>query len=257
MKNLFLFFFSLSLLLPLPAEKLVVGASAVPHAEILEFIKPRLAAAGIDLEIKVFTDYLQPNVQLVEKRLDANFFQHRPFLDAFNAGKGTQLVTIAGIHIEPFGIYSKKLKALAEVKEGSTVAIPNDPSNSGRALLLLEHSGLLKLKTGHGPLPTLKEIAENPTKLKIRELEAAMLPRVLNQVDLALINTNYALEAKLDPMHDALVREDAQSPYVNFLVARPDNRDRPALQKLAAELTRPEVKEFIQQKYKGAVVPAF
>jgi D-methionine transport system substrate-binding protein len=193
----------------------------------------------------------------VEKRLDANFFQHRPFLDAFNAGKGTQLVTIVAVHIEPFGAYSRKVKTLDDLKPGATVAIPNDPSNSGRALLLLEHSGLLKLNANHGELPAVKDIAENTKKLKIRELEAAMLPRVLGQVNLALINTNYALEAKLDPSHDALVREDANSPYANFLVARPDNRDDAAIAKLAAALTTPEVKTFIQEKYKGAVVPAF
>lgn len=257
MKSLLLLLISISLLLSLRAEKLVVGASAVPHAEILEFVKPRMAELGVELEIKIFTDYLQPNVQLVEKQLDANFFQHRPFLNAFNAGRGTHLVTIVAVHIEPFGVYSRKIKALTDLQPGATIAIPNDPSNSGRALLLLERSGVLKLKPGHRELPTIKDIVGNTKKYVIRELEAAMLPRILDQVDLALINTNYALEAKLDPVNDALAREGPNSPYANFLVARPDNSNPAAIAKLAGALTKPDVKAFIKEKYKGAVVPAF
>lgn len=239
------------------ADKLTVGATAVPHAELLEFVKPALAKQGVDLEIKVFTDYVQPNVQVAEKRLDANFFQHKPYLDEFNKGKGTNLVSVAGVHVEPFGAYSQKVKKLAELKEGATVAIPNDATNGGRALLLLAKAGLITLKDANNILATAKDIASNPKKLKFRELEAATLPRVLNQVDLALINTNYALEAKLNPSKDALAIEGGESPYVNILVSRADNKDSAALKKLAAALTTPEVKKFILEKYKGAVVPAF
>ncbi|HCN46324.1 MAG TPA: methionine ABC transporter substrate-binding protein [Pseudomonas sp.] len=238
-------------------EKLVVAATPVPHAEILELIKPTLAKEGVDLEIKVFTDYVQPNVQVDQKRLDANYFQTLPYLKNFNEGKGTHLETVIGVHVEPFGGYSKKVKSLAELKEGATVAIPNEGSNSGRALLLLQKAGLITLKDPQNALATPKDIAENPKKLKFRELESAMLPRVLDQVDLDMINTNYALEAGLNPAKDALVIEGSDSPYVNFLVARPDNKDSDAIQKLAKALTSPEVKTFIEKKYSGAVLPAF
>ncbi|HAW25880.1 MAG: MetQ/NlpA family ABC transporter substrate-binding protein [Gammaproteobacteria bacterium] len=239
------------------ADELNVAATAVPHAEILEFVKPQLAKQGVDLEVKVFTDYVQPNIQVSEKRLDANFFQHQPYLDEFNKGKGTELVSVAGVHIEPFGAYSSKHKSLDELPKGATVVIPNDATNGGRALLLLQKAGVITLKDGAGITATPKDIAENPKNIKIRELEAATLPRVLTQVDLALINTNYALEAKLNPTEDALFIEGNDSPYVNILVARPDNKDSAAMQKLIEALHSEEVKQFINEKYKGAVVPAF
>ncbi|MCT8964812.1 MetQ/NlpA family ABC transporter substrate-binding protein [Pseudomonas veronii] len=238
-------------------EKLIVAATPVPHAEILELVKPTLAKEGVDLEIKVFTDYVQPNVQVAEKRLDANYFQTLPYLENFNKGKGTNLVTVVGVHVEPFGGYSKKIKNIFELKDGATVAIPNEGSNSGRALLLLQKAGVITLKDPTNALATPKDIASNPKNLKFKELESALLPRVLDQVDLDLINTNYALEAGLNPARDALIIEDAKSPYVNFLVARPDNKDSAAIQKLAKALTSPEVKAFIEKKYNGAVVPAF
>lgn len=238
-------------------EKLVVAATPIPHAEILELVKPTLAKEGVDLEIKVFTDYVQPNTQVAEKRLDANYFQTLPYLENFNKGKGTNLVTVIGVHVEPIGVYSKKIKNISELKDGATVAIPNEGSNSGRALLLLQKNGLITLKDPSNALSTPKDIASNPKHLKFKELESALLPRVLDQVDLDVINTNYALEAGLNPAKDALIIEDAKSPYVNFLVARPDNKDSDAVQKLAKALTSPEVKAFIEKKYNGAVVPAF
>ncbi|QXI28645.1 MetQ/NlpA family ABC transporter substrate-binding protein [Pseudomonas vanderleydeniana] len=239
------------------AETLSVAASPVPHAEILEFVKPTLAKEGVDLKIKVFTDYVQPNVQVAEKRLDANFFQHQPYLDEFNKSKGTHLVSVAGVHIEPLGAYSNKYKKLEDLPGGATVVIPNDATNGGRALLVLEKAGLIKLKDAHNILSTPKDIAENPKDLKFRELEAATIPRVLTQVDLALINTNYALEAKLDPAKDALFIEGKDSPYVNILVGRPDDKDSDAMKKLVTALHSPEVKAFILEKYKGSIVPAF
>ncbi|WP_371359603.1 MetQ/NlpA family ABC transporter substrate-binding protein [Pseudomonas sp. KT_2_4] len=238
-------------------EKLVVAATPIPHAEILELIKPTLAKEGVDLQIKVFTDYVQPNVQVAEKRLDANYFQTLPYLENFNKGKGANLITVVGVHVEPFGGYSKKIKKIEDLKDGATVAIPNEGSNSGRALLLLQKAGVITLKDPTNALATPKDIASNPKNLKFKELESALLPRVLDQVDLDLINTNYALEAGLNPAKDALIIEDAKSPYVNFLVARPDNKDSDAIQKLAKALTSPEVKTFIEKKYNGAVVPAF
>lgn len=239
------------------ADSLSVAATTVPHAEILEFVKPALAKEGVELKIKVFTDYVQPNVQVAEERLDANFFQHQPYLDEFNKSRGTELVSIAGVHVEPFGAYSSKVKNLSELNEGAQVVIPNDATNGGRALLLLQKTGLISLKPEAGITATVKDIADNPKNLKIRELEAATLPRVLNQVDLALINTNYALEAKLNPTRDALAIEGSDSPYVNILVVRADRKDDAALQKLAKALNSAEVKTFITEKYQGAVVPAF
>ena len=239
------------------AESLSVAATAVPHAELLEFVKPTLAKEGVELDIKVFTDYVQPNVQVAEKRLDANFFQHQPYLDEFNKSRKTDLVSVAGIHVEPFGAYSSKIKTLDELPEGANVVIPNDATNGGRALLLLQKAGIIKLKPEAGILATPKDIVENPKNIKVRELEAATLPRVLTQVDLALINTNYALEAKLNPSNDALAIEGSESPYVNILVTRSDNKDSEAVQKLAKALQSEDVKAFINDKYKGAVVPAF
>jgi len=239
------------------AETLNVAATPVPHAEILEVVKPLLASQGVELQVRVFTDYVQPNLQVQQKRLDANFFQHQPYLDEFNASRKTGLVSVAGVHIEPFGAYSSKLKTLDQLPDGASVAIPNDATNGGRALLLLAKAGLITLKDGAGITATPKDIVANPKHIRVRELEAATLPRVLKQVDLALINTNYALEAGLNPAKDALAIEGSDSPYVNILVARPDNQDSAAMQKLAQALHSPEVKAFIAEKYKGAVLPAF
>lgn len=237
--------------------KIQVAATPVPHAEILEFVKPKLAEQGVELDVRVFTDYVQPNVQVAEKRLDANFFQHQPYLDEFNASRKTSLVTVAGIHIEPFGAYSRTLKSLDQLPDGAKVAIPNDATNGGRALLLLQTAGVIKLREDAGITAVPRDIVENPKHIQIREMEAAMLPRVLTQVDLALINTNYALEAKLNPTTDALAIEGAESPYVNILVTREDNKDDEAIQKLVKALQTDEVKTFIEEKYKGAVIPAF
>ena len=239
------------------AGDLSVAATPVPHAEILEFVKPALAKEGVNLKVKVFTDYIQPNVQVAEKRLDANFFQHKPYLDEFNKAKGTHLVSVGAVHLEPLGAYSSKFKKLEDLPSGANVVIPNDATNGGRALLLLAKNGLITLKDPTHILSTIKDITGNDKKLKFRELEAATLPRVLTQVDLALINTNYALEAKLNPEKDALVIEGSDSPYVNILVARPDDKDSADMKTLVDALHTPQVKAFINEKYKGAIVPAF
>ncbi|MCS4230145.1 D-methionine transport system substrate-binding protein [Stenotrophomonas maltophilia] len=240
-----------------PSQKLIVAATAVPHAEILEVVKPMLKEQGVDLDVRVFNDYVQPNDQLVQKQVDVNYFQTEPYLDAYNRDRKSDLVTVAGVHIEPFGAYSRKVKSLDELREGADVVIPNDPSNNSRALILLHNAGVIQLQDPKNALATQRDIIANPKNLKFRELDSAMLPRVLDQVDLALINTNYALDAGLNPTQDALAIESKDSPYVNFLVARPDNKDDPRVQKLAQALTSPQVKEFIAQKYKGAVLPAF
>jgi D-methionine transport system substrate-binding protein len=238
------------------AAPLLVGATAVPHAEILEVVKPILAAEGVPIEIKVFNDYVQPNVQLSEKRLDVNYFQTKPYLDEFNIARGADLLTVAGVHVEPLGIYSKKHTTLAEIPNGAQVILPNDASNTGRALLLLQGAGLITLRDPSNPLQTVRDIATNPKGLKFQEVEAATIPRILPQVDAAVINTNYALDAGLKPKTDALSLEGADSPYVNYLVARPDNQNDPRVQALANALRSQAVKDFIAKKYDGAVIPA-
>lgn len=241
------------------AETLSVAATPVPHAELLEFVKPTLKKEGVDLKVRVFNDYVQPIQATADKAIDANFFLHRPYLDTYNKEHKTDIVPVpdAEVHVEPFGMYSRKIKKLDDLKDGATVVIPNDPSNGGRALLLLQKAGLITLKDPTNLLATSRDLADNPRKLKFRELEAAFLPRALDDADLALINTNYALAAGLQPTKDALVLEGADSPYVNIVTARPDNAASPAIAKLMKALRSPEVKKFIEDKYKGAIVPAF
>ncbi|MGV8919614.1 MAG: MetQ/NlpA family ABC transporter substrate-binding protein [Pseudomonas sp.] len=240
-------------------ETLTVGASAMPQAEILEVVKPLLAKDGIDLQVTVFSDYIQPNVQLEAKALDANFFQNQPALDKFNKEQGTDLVAVAKVYVDPQGIYSGTYKSnrFDDLPDGSRVALPNDPNNEGRALLLLSNAGLITLKDP-GTLPaTPSDIADNPKHLLFSELEASTLPRVLTTVDLTVINANYARAVDMDPTKDALFIEGSGSPYVNLLVARTDNRDSIAMQKFVAALHSPEVRQFIVEKYQGAFVPAF
>ena len=238
---------------------LKVAASSVPHAEILNFVKPQLKAEGIDLQVREFSDYIQPNAAVEDKQLDANYFQHQPYLDSYNKDRKSSIVAVPNgkVHIEPFGAYSKRIKAVSELKEGALIAIPNDPSNTGRALLLLQSQGLIELKDPKSLTPTPLDIVKNPKKLKFKELEAPLLPRALADVDLALINTNYAIEAKLNPTKDALFIEGADSPYTNIVVARKDRANGADIAKLMNALHTPDVKKFIQEKYKGAVVPAF
>ncbi|MFB5677089.1 MetQ/NlpA family ABC transporter substrate-binding protein [Paenibacillus terreus] len=237
--------------------ELKVGASAVPHAEILEAIKPELEKQGVRLQVVTFNDYVQPNVQLFDKQLDANFFQHQPYLDSENKARGMNLVPVVPVHVEPMGAYSQKYKSVDEIPDGAIVGIPNDATNGGRSLMLLAKQGLITLKDNTDINSTIADITANPKKLDIREADAAILPRQLPDLDLAIINTNYALEANLNPTKDALFIEDKDSPYANLLVARPDNKDSEGIQLLAKALQSDAVKKFIEDKYKGAIVPAF
>ena len=240
------------------AKVLKIGATPVPHAEILEIVKPILAKQGIDLQVVEFSDYVQPNLALNDKELDANFFQHEPYLDNFiSEHKDVKLVNAVGIHIEPMGIYSKKVKKLDELKDGASIAIPNDPTNGGRSLMLLEKAGLLKLKDGVGVKATVQDITSNPKNLKFQEVEAAQVPRTLDDVDAAVINTNFAMQVNLVPTKDAMFMEDKTSPYVNIIAVRAGDQDRPEIQALLKALKSDEVKNFINEKYKGAIVPAF
>lgn len=236
--------------------KLVVAASPVPHAEILEFVKPYLKEKGVDLEVKVFTDYVQPNVAVTEGKADANFFQHIPYLTAYNKDHGTNIIPGFEVHIEPFAAYSTKYKKLEDLPKGALVAIPNDPANTARALLLLQQAGLITLKDPNDILATERAIVDNPKKLKIKSFEAANLPRVLNDVDLDLINANYALKAGLNPVKDSLVYE-LKGPYANLIAYLPERKDSPEIKLLEQALNRQEVKDFILTKYSGTIVPVF
>lgn len=234
-----------------------VAATPVPHGEILNEIKPLLAKEGIDLKIIEFTDYVKPNLALADKEVDATFHQHIPFLDKFNAEHGTKLISAAKIHVEPMGVYSHKVKDLNSLANGAKVAIPNDPSNGGRALVILQSAGLISLKDGGNVSSTVQDIVKNDKNLQFVELEAAQVPRSLDDTDIAVINTNFALEAGLNPLKDALFLEAKDSPYANILAIREGDESRPEIQKLVKALQSPEVKKFIEDKYKGAILPSF
>lgn len=232
-----------------------VGATPIPHAEILEQVKPILAKEGYTLEIVEFTDYVTPNTALAEGQLDANFFQHIPYLKKTNSEKNYNLDYTVKVHLEPMGVYSSKLKKLSDIKNGAEIAIPNDPTNAARALRVLESEGLIKVKAGD--LVTELDITDNPKALKIKELDAPQLPRALKDVDAAVINTNYALEAKLNPLKDALALESKDSPYANVLAVKKSDKEKPYIKALSKALNSPEIKKFIEDKYKGNIVPAF
>ena len=234
-----------------------VGATPVPHAEILNIVKPMLAKEGVTVEIVEMTDYVIPNTAVADKQLDANFFQHKPYLDKFCAERNLKLSSVAAIHIEPMGVYSKKVKSLNELQNGAEVAIPNDPTNGGRALMLLAKQGVITLKDGVTITASVADIVANPKNIKITELEAPQLPRVLDDVAIAVINTNFAMEADLVPLRDAIAMEDKDSPYANILVVRTGDESRPEIQKLVKALTSPEVKKFIEEKYKGSIAATF
>ncbi|MBB2740410.1 UNVERIFIED_ORG: D-methionine transport system substrate-binding protein [Microbispora rosea subsp. rosea] len=237
---------------------LKVGVSPVPHAQILKYVADNLAAAkGLKLEIVEFSDYVQPNLQLQDGQLDANYFQHKPYLDDFNASKGTKLSFVAPVHLEPLGLYSRKVKDLASLPQGGTVAVPNDATNLGRALKLLADNGVVTLKDGVGTAATERDVTGNPRNLTFRPLEAAQLPRSLDDVDAAVINGNYALEANLNPSSDALVLEKAEgNPYANGLVVAQGHESDPRVKTLVGLLTGPEVKKYIEDTFKGSVIPA-
>ncbi|MDY3113893.1 MAG: MetQ/NlpA family ABC transporter substrate-binding protein [Helicobacter sp.] len=238
------------------SEKIIVGATPEPHAAILEQIKPLLAQDGITLEIKEFTDYVTPNKSLADGSLDANFFQHKPYLDSFNAEHKTNLVSVAGIHLEPMGVYSNKIKSLDELKEGDVISLPNDPSNGARALRILEANGILKLQDGVA-LVSIQDIIENPKKLKFKEMDAPQLARALGDVSASVINTNFALLAGLNPLNNAIAIEGSDSPYVNILVVKSGNENNENTLKLIKALQSDVVKTFIQEQYKGAILPSF
>ncbi len=234
-----------------------VAASPTPHAEILEQVVDVLAEQGIDLQIHEYGDYVVPNTAVEEGEEDANYFQHIPYLESFNEKEGTHLVSVGGIHIEPMGVYAGKTASLEELPDGAEIAVPNDPTNEGRALLLLEAQGLIKLADSSNLEATPNDIVENPKNLTFKELEAAMIPNAVDEVDLSVINVNYALEAGFNPTEDALAIEDANSPYVNIVAVKEGNENNPAVLALVEALQSDTVRDFINETYGGAVVPAF
>lgn len=245
----------------LAGTTLKVAASPTPHAEILNVAKEVLAEQGIDLEVVEFSDYVQPNLVTESGEVDANYFQHTPYLDSFNEENGTHLVSVGAVHYEPFGIYPGKSDDLANIADGATIAVPNDTTNEARALLLLQQEGLIKLADGAGITATAKDIVENPKNLQIKELEAANIPNALKDVDIACINGNYAQAAGLSVEKDALAVEATDSlaaeTYANVLVVKDGNQDSEKIQALAKALKSDAVRDFINKTYEGAVVPVF
>ncbi len=236
-----------------------IAASATPHAEILEQVKPLLEKEGFKLEITVFDDYVQPNEVVESGEFDANYTQHLPYLNSFNKEKGTHIVSVGGIHYEPFGIYPGKKNSLDEIAEGDTIAVPNDTTNEARALLLLQDNGLLKLKEGAGLEATINDIAENPYKIKFQELEAAQVSRVVDEVSYVVLNGNYALEAGFTVNKDALTYEktdsEAAKTYVNIIGVKEGNENNEGIQALVKLLKSDEIKKYINDTYNGAVIP--
>lgn len=237
-------------------EKLKVGATPVPHADILKFVQPQLQKEGVDLVLIEFSDYVQPNLALADKDLDANFFQHKPYLESFAGERKLKLVSAGAVHIEPMGVYSSKYKNL-DLKKGSKIGIPNDPTNGGRALKVLEAAGLLKMDPKVGIKGTPLDIIENPKNIRIVEVEAASLPRALVDLDAAVINSNFALSGNLNPVKDSLVMEQKDSPYANIVAVRQGDESKESIQKLMKVLRSEGTRKFIMDKYQGAVVPAF
>lgn len=238
-------------------KKVVIGVSPAPHKEIAEKAKEILEKDGIELEIKEFDDYVTPNTSLEEKDIDLNFFQHIPYLENFNKERGTKIVSLGGVHIEPLGVYSKKYKSLDELKDGDEVIIPNDATNGARALKLLEENNVIKLKENAGLEATEKDIAENPKNLKFTPVEAATIPRAYEDAALAVINSNYALEANLSPKKDAIATEKAEgNPFANVIAAREADKDNETYKKVVQAFQSDEVRKYIEEKFDGEIIPA-
>ena len=231
-----------------------IGATPGPHAQILEAVKPIALKRGLDLKVVEFSDYVAPNAALTAGEIDANSFQHGPYLDNQRADRGYKIEPVARTVNFPIGVYSKKHKSFDQVAAGSTLAIPNDPTNGGRALLLLQDKGVLKLRPDVGLKPTVADIVENPRRLKFVEIDAAQAPRVLDDVAAAVVNTNYATQAGLKPVRDAILREDPKGPYVNLIAVRAEDKDKPWVKALVGSYHSPEVKAFVEETFGGAVL---
>jgi D-methionine transport system substrate-binding protein len=239
-----------------PDSNLTIGATPTPHGELLDLIKDDLAAKGYNLKVVIYNDYVQPNEALIAGDLDANYFQHIPYLES-NETWSKALENAFGVHVEPLGLYSNKFKSIMEIPSGATVAIANDPSNGGRGLLLLQANGLITLRSGAGLMATVPDISSNPKNLQFRELDAAQLPRALGDVDAVIINGNYALDAGLNPIRDSLILEGADSPYVNIVVVKKGNENAAKTLALKEALLSQKIKDYINNKWSGSVVATF
>lgn len=238
-------------------NKIIIGVSPTPHAEIIENLKEDFENEDLDVEIVNFDDYVQPNIQLDSNDLDANFFQHKPYFDSFTKEHNLDLEVLGYIHLEPMAVYSTKFKSIDEVTDGSEVIIPNDPSNGSRALLLLEKNGLIKLKDKENIMSTEKDITENPKNLKFIPMDAQNIPRSYEDAELGIINSNFAIPAGLNPYKDSLAIEDEDSPYANLIAVKKGNAQQEKFQKFLKVLQSEKNKTFIEEKYKGAIIPAF
>ncbi|MDL0088673.1 MetQ/NlpA family ABC transporter substrate-binding protein [Campylobacter gastrosuis] len=237
-------------------KTIVVGVSPVPHAQILEVVKPKLKEQGYELVISEITDYSIPNIATNDGDLDANFFQHEPYLNEHNKNRNTDLVKVVAVHLEPLGFYSNKIKNINELKDNATIAIAHDPTNGNRALRILQNAGLITLDES-AVLATPADIVKNPKGLKFVEIEGALIPRSLNDVDLAAISTNFVLDMGLNPSKDALIIEGTNSPYANIIATKRGNENSPKIKALSKAVTSDEVRNFINERYKGAVLPVF
>lgn len=238
-------------------KPLKIGVTAGPHAQIFEQVKKIAEKDGLKIQIVEFSDYVQPNAALAAGDLDANSYQHKPYLDQQVKDRGYRIVPVGYTVNFPIGIYSKKVKNLKELKEGARIGIPNDPTNGGRVLLVFQDQGLIKLKADAGLKATPLDVVDNPKKIKFVEVDAAQLPRTLDDLDASAINTNYALSAGLAPGKDAIAQESAKSPYVNLLAVREQDKDKPWVAKLVKAYHSDEVRQFVQTEFKGAVIAGF
>ncbi|MFJ6209274.1 MetQ/NlpA family ABC transporter substrate-binding protein [Lysinibacillus sp. NPDC092081] len=238
-------------------HKIVVGVTSGPHEQIAEVAAKVAKEKGLEVELKTFSDYVLPNTSLAEGDLDVNSYQHKPFLDAFNKDHNTDLVPVGKTILTPMGIYSEKYKSLEDVPDGATFGLPNDPTNGARALFVLQEAGYIKLKDGADLTASIRDVEENKKNLKFIELEAAQIPKQLSEVDIAAINTNFALEAGIDPKKDSILLESTDSPYVNYIAVRAENKDDPTIKKFVEAYQSDEVRKFIEEEFKGAIIPSW
>ncbi|MGM8213131.1 MetQ/NlpA family ABC transporter substrate-binding protein [Virgibacillus sp. W0430] len=241
----------------LSEDKLVIGTTSGPQEQILEVAKEVAAEEGLEIELKVFSDYILPNTALAEGELDVNCYQHEPFLAAFNEDHGTDLTTVGKTILNPMGVYSEKYDSFDAIPEGALFGLPNDPTNGARALFILEEAGYITLADDNKENATIHDIKENPKNLEFIELEASQIPKQLPELDAAAINTNYALESGLVPTDDSIILESTDSPYVNYIVTRTENKDDPVVEKLVNAYQSDKVKQFIEEEFQGSMIPSW
>jgi len=238
-------------------DKIVVGVTSGPHEQIAEVVAKVAKENGLEVELKTFSDYVLPNTSLAEGDLDVNSYQHKPFLETFNKDHNTDLVPVGKTILNPLGIYSEKYKSFDDVPDGATFGLPNDPTNGARALFVLQDAGYIKLKDGADLTASIRDVEENKKNFKFIELEAAQIPKQLSEVDVAAINTNFALDAGINPKKDSILLESTDSPYVNYIAVRAENEDDPTIKKFVEAYQSDEVRKFIEEEFKGSVIPGW